>query len=371
MMANMVASLRLLNSRASAKILGAQYASTLASQRLELCPPEIGYTPPSFQLDGQLERVLCCHPETTLAHELKRLRGGKTVHRGSYAYHMRDVLLEQRTLAKGRWVSRFPAGSAAPSVTHAEISEDSAFVSSFCGVRYFGHWLRDDLVTLEAARRLGMPVSLSLPAWPDVPLYQGLLDAAVDTYDSCRFRSLWVFDDVGQNIFRRQRYRDIQEKLAVRIVPEYPDGANVYLRRGMTGLTKRKVINDRELTDDLEASGFVVADMESDATEIILRRLLRARNVITVEGSQHNHAFFLMNPKANFISLVDPRMFTNVAKDVTTALGFSHGIVVGVPEADGFTVPPHEVLQTLELMERSHSCASVTSATGLSRSMPP
>lgn len=128
-------------------------------------------------------------------------------------------------------------------------------------------------------------------------------------------------------------------------------GAKVYLKRGNTGNNIRNLLNENELIQRLQQDGFIIADITKDSFHAIIEKLLDCDLVVTIEGSQHNHALFTLSENGTLINIQSPTIFNNVAKDWCSALGFKHGFTVCEETEGGFRVDIDSLLKVIDIAQ--------------------
>ena len=122
----------------------------------------------------------------------------------------------------------------------------------------------------------------------------------------------------------------------------------VYLKRGPTA-EARFVENEDAVVNELAKRGVEIMEAETTPLEKIISHLLEARVVITIEGSQQEHAAFTLPQSSALITLQPPYRFNNLSKDWTQCIGMKYGFVVGDPCENGFSINIDELLQTVDL----------------------
>ncbi|MHA7873465.1 MAG: glycosyltransferase 61 family protein [Hyphococcus sp.] len=313
-------------------------------------PYDIG---PAVFLKEQLDNVTGIGPETSKAAEHERLHGGSGVHAPIEAFHIRGAKFRDSGLYKRNWRFYFP--HVPPASPAAPVRVDGgtyALSSSYSGIQYFGHWLRDDMTTKLLAEQFAQPFCVRIPDWPDPKYYLGVLDASWPVVDWANLDEIIFFLDFSQNTNKVARYRDMRRRLRQNVTPTHT-GHRVYLRRGDTGAIKRIISNETELSDALAREGFLIVDITRDPIETIVETLLDARIVVTIEGSQGDHALYTMADKAGFLAIMPPNMLNNTPKDWTSALGMQYGVVIGEADGEAFKVNPRDVLTIAERLDHA------------------
>ena len=313
--------------------------------------------PPAVFLPGQFERIQALSPFSppTLDEEKQRLAGNpQSVHGATRALLLRDVVLADGVLAKGRGRSYLHGRtSRLPRWRLDEESETSALYSSWPGNRYFAHWLMDDCVTYRLASGMGRPVAAAGPrSWPHERDYASMLQVTSDRRDHTRFRELVVFDDVGHNRSKGYRFRQLGELLAgVHGGSRHP---GVFVVRGATG-ERRVMRNEMALAERLcDGRGFRLVDAVRMSAAEIVSACAGSETVVGIEGSHLIHGLLGLVPGGGLLTLQSPMRFCSIYKDLTDRDGQTFGFVVGSGSSgnEDFEVDASEVERTLDLMGR-------------------
>lgn len=179
--------------------------------------------------------------------------------------------------------------------------------------------------------------------------YCALLDIAENRIDSGHFEQLLIFDDVGQNPYKRQRYLELRSRLRSAVSP--CETRQVYIKRGVKGAkASRSLSNAWEIENYLISQGFCVVDPDRQTAREIAEAVAGARLVVGIEGSHMLHAIYSAGDGASVCVLQPPNRFTNVIKDYTDCLGLHYGFTVGTESADGFFVPLDGMKRILDRM---------------------
>jgi hypothetical protein len=304
-----------------------------AIRQWELSPAEEGVAPPALFDPADLERIHGVAPDSgTLAGELQRARGGPVLHFPTTAYELRDA-----TLVAGHLFTREVycklADTSAPWRSKAGLREhgDAVLASSHYGVKYFGHWMNDDLPKLLAARELGGPVSTLIHPTQGQRDYIRLLGLETETLTDAQFRRLIVIDDVGQNAYKRRRIATLRSMAEAHAGSAPAPG--VMLLRGTSGL-RRVLLNEHEVADIARARGFHVIDPAVVDGATLLRLCVGARIVFGVEGSQLTNGVMWMAAAGTAVVIQPPSRFTMVLKAHCDAIGIRYAFIVGDPSGD-------------------------------------
>jgi hypothetical protein len=304
---------------------------------------------PAIHLDGQIERVTGSPSESTKAREIESVMRLKGRHAPTIAYHFRDVALVDGSVYSNT-MKFFVRDLEASSPIEPIDLDRAALVSSYYGVRYFGHWLRDDCTLQLLARDLDLPpLCLPGPAGLHIEGYTSLFDQSWTPTVRAYIKHLAIFSDHDQNGLRRQRYERLRDTVAAR----YPRGnlrSFVYLKRGADGV-RRAIRNEDEIIRMLAASGFTVLDTASTPLEELLGTLVNARIVVSLEGSHIAHCVYAMPSDSGLLVLEPADRFSANQRLWTDCLGIRSGFVVGTPNETGYEFDPTEIRRTIDLLE--------------------
>ena len=223
-----------------------------------------------------------------------------------------------------------------------------ALPTSFLGCNFFGHWLRDDCATELLAMEHGETYWLDTPAWPDKTVYQDLFGQTIRRGTGRFFRELILFDDVGQNPHKIDRFRRLRDRLRSTRAAANPE--LVYLRRGRGG-SARNLVNEEALLALMRRLGATVVEPEVDA-DALISSCLGARIVISIEGSQLSHALYTLRDNGGLLVVQPPDRFYTSHRDWSAEMDFVFAFVVGDPTKGGFLVDLADLEKTLTLLTR-------------------
>ena len=344
-------------SRVLNKITSAPTFMQVSEKSWTLDPGCESVAPPAIFHEDELSRVIGYGGDSTREWEWRRIHGGKTVHGATRAYLITEAQLLRGHVFKGRMMHRvadwpLPLLAEVPSL---EI-ESAALASTQYGVRFFGHWLIDDLPLALACVRLAEAVTIEREMTPHQRGYMSKLCIDVRPLVNAHFRELIILDDVAQNNFKRQRLQEIRRRLAE--PADRPATRGVMLLRGTSG-ARRTLLNESAIAKELSSNGFRVVDPQSSSADQVIDACRGAKIVIGVEGSQLSHGLLGVVDGGAMVVLQPPFHFSNAHKDCCDCLGFAYGFVVGRPMADGFIIEPREVLRIIEKVERALHIAGV------------
>jgi Glycosyltransferase 61 len=327
--------------------------SDIASECIELCPPETGEGSRAIYLPDQLDKVVRPAPESNIELEKSRIGAGPRQHMPTVAYKINDAYISSTAIYKKNFCSRYPVSNFSQPVlggTPVDPSQPLSMTSSWTGVKYFGHWLLENVPTYMLAKDFGTPISMRTGVWADKARYGQLFQQSWNQYYTGKVSTLYLFQDFSENSLKVKRYRALRTALRQALRPKYGDHL-VYLKRGGGGANVRKIVNEAELVEALANKNFKIVDLEKDPVESVIAQLLDAKLVVTLEGSHANHANYTLADDGGVLFLMAPRLFTNMNKGWTDAMGLDYGFVVGDDIDDNsFSMDISNVLKTIDLM---------------------
>ena len=317
-----------------------------AAYRKEIIFPEetVTYLPPVY-LDGQIERVIGSPQEVESATKLTGY------HAPTIAYHLREVALVDGSVYSGT-LKFFVGHFKAPIPVEPVDLDRAALASTFYGVKYFGHWLRDDCTHWLLANEIDLPpLCLPSPTGLHVEGYKSLFEQSWTPTFRARVKHLTIFGDHDQNGLRRQRYERLRNIIAAHFMRNNRRSL-VYLKRGNDG-TPRRIQNEAEIIDTLTRSGFTVLDTASTPLEELLGTLVDARLVVSLEGSHIAHCVCSIPNDSGLLVLQPPDRFGASHRLWTNCLGIRSGFVVGRKSGAGYHFDMIEIRRTIDLLERA------------------
>jgi hypothetical protein len=230
--------------------------------------------------------------------------------------------------------------------------ESGALCCTYVGNRYFGNWLMDDCPLYMLAADAGLPVTLDRPVSAHMAQYETLLAMAPERIGNSFFRKLLVFDDVGQNRSKRNRFLSMGTLASAGIVHKPRPG--VFILRGRHG-ERRWLVNELEVAEHVRRQhGFNIVDPMTCDVRQVLAACAGAQVVMGVEGSQLVHGLLLLPPGGTLLVLQPPSRFVPLYKHVTDRNDQKFAFVVGTAVATNgdFHISPNEIDQTLALLGR-------------------
>jgi hypothetical protein len=320
-----------------------------AASREILCPEEKTDLNPVIFLPGQLEKVTGAPSESTLAAEIQAMTAREVTHAPTIAYHIRNAALLGGSVYAGR-LRHFIFNDRLAAKTPPVRIEKATLASTFIGLKYFGHWLKDDCTLRLLCEQFGIPLCIRIPTHSHIAKYADYFEQDWSTsIDNALIDHLVIAQDFGQNRSKKQRYEILRSRIRARF-GDHLARSFVYLKRGATGAS-RLVYNEEVIVDALVEKGFVVLDVAADSLEQILTVLSRAKLVISMEGSHCAHCVAAL-PSGGGLMLLEPaNRFCANQRGWTDALSIRSGFVVGDAVGDtGFSFSVSEIVKTIDLM---------------------
>ena len=185
----------------------------LSSKRWSICPSEQQITAAAIFLEPDLTKITAVMEDTTLEQEMARIRGGQIEHAATVAYQISNCELLNGSLYKG--AVRLPLTKQTEklfSTDDKQLITEAALASTYYGSFYFGHWLTDDLSLYLAAESCGKAVIAQRKQYIHESGYTELTDIKPESINTAQFQKLIIFDDFGQNRFKRSRYEEIRSR---------------------------------------------------------------------------------------------------------------------------------------------------------------
>lgn len=320
----------------------------LCEKQWTLCPAETIVAPAAIYLEGELDKVSAIQEDTNYALELKRVQGGVAEHAATTAYQLNNTHISNGYLYKKSMKLRLTTNKESLfEPDKIERFSEAALASTFCGNRYFGHWLTDDLTLALSSQKMAQAVSTKESHTNHQVEYSKILDVHPTYVANARFKKLIITQDVGQNSYKRERYKYMRSKLQASCSSESKSG--VMLLRGSTGVN-RPLVNEKEIAIFLKGQGFTIIDPESISASEIALLTSQAKIIVGVEGSHLVHGLFTMKEGGTLLTLQPPFRFNNVFKDYTDCLELKYSFVVGKQVESGFEVEIADIVKTMDLL---------------------
>lgn len=295
---------------------------------------------------GQLDRVLACGFGKSLAKELDKLQA-----RSFSASPKKEYVLRDAVIAGGRIYTRqehYFLSSASPlrALKKTMQCHDTAtLLNSLHGLKYFGHWLRDDCAVYEDVRDRPNLLSLERPDWPDARMYEHAFGQVWPEVSLARVGALTLYREMGFNRDKARRLRILRDRLRTACTASNA-GRIVYMRRGRQGAA-RDISNQDALETALSAAGVHVVE-PGIAGQDLVREILDSEMIITVEGSQASHGVYCLADGGSMLVLQPPERFYNPHHEWARLMGMGYGITIGEKDERGFHIHPDEVLRMID-----------------------
>lgn len=304
------------------------HLSEVAERSYELHPAESFNAPPAYFDASDMDRVVGYG--TNRDRELRRIQGGPKTINPTVMYRLRDVQMLSGHLLFPNMIKRWEHQVRRPWFATGEQFECDvgALAHSKLGLRYFGHWLHDDLPMCLAAQDMGPLVSPQIgPSSHHQSAYLDVTGLQITRCDSVRFKDLYFVDDWhAENSHKKIRLLEIRK----RFWAAHPSTghAGVFLVRGSGG-QRRVLFNEMELAESLSERGIRVVDVAKSSPQDVMRQCANARVVIGVEGSQLNNGLISIAEQGSMLVIQPPRRFNCHHKELCDILGVRYGFVVG------------------------------------------
>jgi hypothetical protein len=297
-----------------------------------LAPAVETWAPPAIYDPADLEKVTGVADDDTMESQVKRAQGGLGSHKATVAYEIRRAVLSNGNLFSRNSLLSI-SGKKLSLVAPKQPTEyqDAVLASSQYGVRYFGHWMSDDLPTTLAAYDLGHPVSVLTDPTPSQRGFLNLLDLKPDEVSDAYFERIVVIDDVGQNNYKQQRYHRLHQLAETVATTQSSNG--VMVLRGASG-ARRLLTNEAEVADCCRRRGMKVIDPSQMTAEEIVNASFGADIVLGVEGSQLSNSVMWMSATGTVVTIQPPQRFVMVIKDRCDCMGVRFAFIVADPVSE-------------------------------------
>ncbi|BAS58169.1 hypothetical protein NIES2135_24450 [Leptolyngbya boryana NIES-2135] len=340
--------LALLNQRGLRLLTGRKTCEDLCVKQWTLSPSKKFFSPSAIYLDGELHKVTSVQEDTTYTAELQRVQEGVKEYAATIVYQLQDVTIYDGYMYKG--AMKYPLTTAKESFFRSgelENIPEAALACTFVGNLYFGHWVRDDLTLTLAAQQFAQAVRTAQKLTNHQQEYSHLLNIHSTPVSKARIKELTIFEDFGQNQYKRERYEYIRSKFSSLSSHQTVEG--VMLLRGNPRV-QRLLVNENQIAEFLRNQGFIIVDPEKTSATEIVRQTLGAKIVVGVEGSQLAHGLFTLRESGAILTLQPPYRFNNVYKECADCLGLKYSFVVGKQVANGFEISLEDLARTLDMI---------------------
>lgn len=305
--------------------------------------------PPLFEPE-QLERVIACGFGRSIQEEVARLTATYLMEGRPEEYDLGSCVIAGGQVFSEEATYYISDRSPIKAMRGTlQKLESVKMASSEQGLKYFGHWLRDDCALYEWIRDDEKTYSLTRPNWPDAQIYEAAFDQDWTPLDFAFCENLTIYRELGFNRDKSRRFDILRQKLRTQY-PQYEGGQIVYLSRGATG-SPRNMSNAVVFEAELEKAGVQIVEPESDPAALPAK-LLNAQMIITIEGSQAAHGVYMLGQGGSMLILQPPERFYNAHQEWTRMTGMKYGTVVGSKDDVSFHVCPNEVLAMVERLQK-------------------
>jgi hypothetical protein len=338
---------------------------SIASDAVELAPPNRRYRPPAIALPDELERVSFFHEWTPDRDEIRRntlehLTEGEDVHPATIVYRVDDVFVADGCVY-GAWeLSVITREKRRPLLSgEVERVKEAQLCTTHAGSVYFGDWLMVDTpIQLMAVQRGIAPLSVAIQTFGHEPDYRSRfnLPPPKRPQSIVHAESLWIVkgNDNGMTEDRLARYATLRERVRK---PNASAARRIFIDRGSWSQGKGRGLRNRdEILKSLTARGFGAIYPETMTVDEISEALSSAEICVGIEGSAMCHAALLMPQGACLLAFVPEDRFLSFLKWFTDAFDGRYAYVIGkraTPDAPDLTVDVDRLNATLDLVERA------------------
>jgi hypothetical protein len=314
-----------------------------------LCPEETSVNSPPIFIPGQIERATSATEHQPLEAEIGSMLASTYTHAPTIAYHVRNATVLDGSIYADN-LRYFIADAklfAGNGITRH--LKTAGLASTTVGNRYFGHWLRDDCIQYLLAQRAGAAVCISSEVSDHKTRYASYFDQDWTPTDRAFVENLVIYQDFAQNSLKLERYKKLSSKIGAKFGAQSVRTDLVYVRRGATGAA-RPIYDEPTLIDNLIKRGFIVLDIARDDLDQVLKTLLRARLLVSIEGSHMTHCVYTLDQNCALLVLQPADRFTAVHRHWAASVGVPFGFVVGARGEQGYQFSLDEILRTIDLV---------------------
>ncbi len=296
---------------------------------------------------SDVSRILGVSELSTLSLQMERIYGGLRQHGATVAHWIPHVQLCHGHVVRPTASLRVGAEPMPwfDKPLKARVSQ-AVLASTQYGVRYFGHWLLDDLPLTLAAQSLGEAINV-IPQFSNHQCsYLKLSNTGSRTLMDATVDEFIIIDDAGQNRYKAERLMDLRSRLLLHFPAPKP--SKIMILRKNSG-SNRTLLNEAEIAHKLSQQGFqILSPLETDA-ENLIQACLGASIVAGVEGSHLAHALLCMAPGNTLLTIQPPYRFDATLKDWCDCKQIRYAFTVGEPCNNGaFQTPFHQIDRLLQ-----------------------
>lgn len=316
-----------------------------------LQPLETEAVIPPTHLPGTLERATATVEGNDLSYYLQVATETTVTHAPVLREHRRNALIRRRGYATSRSHERLGPGFGLSELLSPVTEVDTLrYCYSHVIWQYFGHWLTDGIPSALIDPDLG---ALFMPPIPGSAHARDYLDATglrLIEAPLIHAREMICYQDYGQGSHKRARYQELNRRIVARFGSDGPS-ARVFIKRGRTGVP-RFIANEDALIETLVARNWTILDIAKASVADMQRVLTRASVVVSIEGSQLDHAILSMPEGASMV-ILEPQdrfllRFVGLCRARRIKPGF---LIVKGSLANGYTVDFDELFRTIDLTE--------------------
>lgn len=304
---------------------------------------------PGLYEPDQLDRVLACGFKSTVANEIAKLDARSFTERPKTRHTLHDAVIASGWIYAQEGHHFMRDGAFLRALSQKIRRYDRAtLLNSQQGLKYFGHWLRDDCAIYEDLRDTPNLISMKRTDWPDARVYETAFGHVWDETAFAYAGTLTLYREMGFNRDKARRLRLLRQRLRASH-PAPNAGKIIYIRRGQLGAA-RDIANQDELETALSAAGIHIVE-PGLAGQNLVREVLDAAMIITVEGSQASHGVYCLADGGAMLILQPPERFYNPHHEWARLLGMGYGITIGEKEGAGFRMHPNEVFAMIDRLQ--------------------
>ena len=345
--------------RLDRRLNGASDLYASAERTWQVAPATTVLAPPAVVLPGQLDRVRRYIHWTTPEIERRRTLGDRFDRPPVTAYRLRDVALLRTSLIGRR--GRKPLTDDVETVRLKDLAgasrlREASLASSYLGLTYFGHWLKDDGPLNLLAARFAPPIVAREPernrdafAETHVGGYVRRLGLAWRPHAAAVIDRLTCFDDEDMTPEKGERMAALRDRVQSTLGAP-PAADRVFIKRGISDPQDRRFLNEDAMADALSRRGFAVVDPSACTVDELERMIGGARLIVGAEGSQQVHGLYYLRDGGGVLAITSPDRYSTVNKRWCDLMGLRYGVVVGHPAEGGFEADADEVLRTVDAM---------------------
>jgi len=343
------------------RLFGEKSLLDVADKVWDIAPGETVRYQRSIALPGQFEKIRSVEENTSWEIEKARANGETFEKPPVRAWRFSNAALYKGAIyAGGRERRILPLEANPPPSKNYPVLDinEGALAGSWLGLRYFGHWLTDDAPLALLAEQYGEPISPTPPDWHKGVHRENHVDAYVRYFglnwrsaENVRFKSLVLFHDEEVTTHKAARMRTLRERVQEKR-GSAPARKGVFIMRGVRDASPRAFLNEEEVAETLAREGYDIVEPARATVEEIADAIYGAEMVVTMEGSQINHAVYFADEHAGFLAITPPDRFNSTTKHRVELLGMRYGYLTGDPSGGGFTANIDDLRRTIDLFGR-------------------